>query len=155
MIDSSQKEFKKTSDEYELIEGSPYIDKKEYQQDLTEETLHMAEDVIGKLLYKQQIAAIPIEKHSARFEQLQRIVNRKNDLEQNLQDLEMSGQINTPQYNSVKNQYEDALRRFNNLDSIANTEDGNLIDHHEKVSELEDEIINRESVLSPKDPNMN
>jgi ATP-dependent protease HslVU (ClpYQ) peptidase subunit len=155
VIDSSQKEFKKTSHKHELFEGSPYVDKKEYQQDLVDETLNMAKDTIAKLLYKQEMAGASIEKNSARFDQIQRIVERKNDLEQRLRDLEMSGQINTPQYNAIENQYEDALRRFNNLESIANTPDGNLIDANEEVIKIEKQILEKEEIIEPKYPELN
>ena len=80
----------------------------------------MAKDTIAKLLYKQEMAGASIEKkNSARFDQIQRIVERKMTLNKDCEILKMSGQINTPQYNAIENQYEDALRRFNNLESIA------------------------------------
>ncbi len=155
-IDSSKNEFEKTSDERELFEGSSYIDKKEYRQDLTEETLRIAEDAIGKLLHKKQMEGIPIENNANLLDQFKKIIIKKEHLESTLRGLEKNNEVSTPRYNSVKSQYEDALSKFRNLESrVSNTPDGNLILQVEKVSKLEDEITDRENALSPEDPSMN
>lgn len=154
-VESSQKEFKAYQKNRELFEGASYLDKKEYDQDLTEETLRIAEETIGKLLHKQEVEGYPIEKNRHLFEQLQNIVQRKELLENQLRELEENNEIGTSRYNAIKNQYEDALRSYNNLEHLAKTPDGNLIDQNEKVSELEDIIQEKGKAISPEDPNLN